>query len=107
MSVDGTMVAVPHSDSPQTSADNSPAAGAAAGAGASDTESNSERDLEVYARLHVTLDSVFYPFCVQLQRNSRAFILSSDLPHRVRGGEESAVKCVVLSGILERQYRLG
>uniref|UniRef100_A0A8C9ZTE2 HID1 domain containing n=1 Tax=Sander lucioperca TaxID=283035 RepID=A0A8C9ZTE2_SANLU len=49
VSVDGTMVAVPHSDSPQTSADNSPAAGAAAGAGASDTESNSERDLEVYA----------------------------------------------------------
>uniref|UniRef100_A0A8C9ZSV4 HID1 domain containing n=1 Tax=Sander lucioperca TaxID=283035 RepID=A0A8C9ZSV4_SANLU len=42
VSVDGTMVAVPHSDSPQTSADNSPAAGAAAGAGASDTDKGSE-----------------------------------------------------------------
>lgn len=42
VSVDGTMVAVPHSDSPQTTAD------AGAAAGASDTESNSERDHEVY-----------------------------------------------------------
>ncbi|XP_059180455.1 protein HID1-like [Centropristis striata] len=39
VSVDGTMVTVPHSDSPQTAAEN--------GAGASDTESNSERDTEV------------------------------------------------------------
>ncbi|XP_078019859.1 protein HID1b [Epinephelus lanceolatus] len=42
VSVDGTMVAVPHSDSQQTTADSS------AAAGASDTESNSERDPEVY-----------------------------------------------------------
>ncbi|KAM7370382.1 hypothetical protein PAMP_009935 [Pampus punctatissimus] len=42
VSQDGTMVAVPHSDCPQTTADSS------AGAGASDTESNSERDHEVY-----------------------------------------------------------
>lgn len=41
VSEDGTMVAVPHSDSPQTAADSS------AAAGASDTESNSERDHEV------------------------------------------------------------
>ncbi|XP_028423372.1 protein HID1b isoform X1 [Perca flavescens] len=41
VSVDGTMVAVPHPDSPKTSADNG------AAAGASDTESNSERDLEI------------------------------------------------------------
>ncbi|XP_044035486.1 protein HID1b isoform X2 [Siniperca chuatsi] len=42
VSEDGTMIAVPHSDSPQTTADSS------AIAGASDTESNSERDHEVY-----------------------------------------------------------
>ncbi|XP_042254363.1 protein HID1b [Thunnus maccoyii] len=42
VSQDGTMVAVPHSDSPQTPADSS------AIAAASDTESNSERDSEVY-----------------------------------------------------------
>lgn len=42
VSEDGTMVAVPHSDSPQTTADCS------AAAGGSDTESNSERDHEVY-----------------------------------------------------------
>ncbi|KAI3365716.1 hypothetical protein L3Q82_010155 [Scortum barcoo] len=41
VSEDGTMVAVPHSDSPQSTADNG------AVAGASDTESNSERDLKV------------------------------------------------------------
>lgn len=39
---DGTLIAVPHSDSTQTTADNS------AVAGASDTESNSERDHEVH-----------------------------------------------------------
>ncbi|XP_039991453.1 protein HID1b [Xiphias gladius] len=42
VSEDGTMVAVPQSDSPQTTADNG------ATAGASDTESNSDRDHEVY-----------------------------------------------------------
>ncbi|XP_030255155.1 protein HID1b isoform X1 [Sparus aurata] len=42
VSEDGTMVAVPHSDSPQATADCS------AAAGGSDTESNSERDHEVY-----------------------------------------------------------
>ncbi|XP_028287619.1 protein HID1b [Parambassis ranga] len=42
VSADGTMIAVPHLDSPQTAADSS------AIAGASDTESNSERDHEVY-----------------------------------------------------------
>lgn len=41
VSEDGTMVAVPQSDSPQTTADNG------ATAGASDTESNSDRDHEV------------------------------------------------------------
>ncbi|XP_062298431.1 protein HID1b isoform X1 [Scomber scombrus] len=41
VSQDGTMVTVPHLDSPQTNADSS------AIAGASDTESNSERDLQV------------------------------------------------------------
>ncbi|KAK2884408.1 protein HID1b [Channa argus] len=39
--VDGTLVAVPHAESPQ-------AGDSSAGAGASDTESNSERDAEVY-----------------------------------------------------------
>ncbi|XP_036937356.1 protein HID1b isoform X2 [Acanthopagrus latus] len=42
VSEDGTMVAVPHSDSPQAAAD------CGAAAGGSDTESNSERDHEVY-----------------------------------------------------------
>ncbi|XP_074476322.1 protein HID1-like [Sebastes fasciatus] len=42
VSLDGTMVTVPYPDSPRTTADIS------AGAGASDTESNSERDHEVY-----------------------------------------------------------
>ncbi|XP_071763821.1 protein HID1b [Centroberyx gerrardi] len=42
ISEDGTMVALPHSHSPQTAADSS------ATAGASDTESNSERDHEVF-----------------------------------------------------------
>ncbi|XP_035515074.1 LOW QUALITY PROTEIN: protein HID1b [Morone saxatilis] len=42
VSEDGTLVAVPHLDPPQMAADSSP------GAGASDTESNSERDHEVY-----------------------------------------------------------
>ncbi|XP_051273458.1 protein HID1b isoform X2 [Dicentrarchus labrax] len=42
VSEDGTLVTVPHLDPPQTAADSS------AGAGASDTESNSERDHEVY-----------------------------------------------------------
>lgn len=42
MGQDGTMVAVPSSDSPQTTADSS------AIAGASDTESNSERDHQVH-----------------------------------------------------------
>ncbi|XP_023130870.2 protein HID1b [Amphiprion ocellaris] len=41
VSVDGTMVAVPHSDPPQTPSDRN------IGAAASDTESNSERDQEV------------------------------------------------------------
>ncbi|XP_026207950.1 protein HID1b isoform X1 [Anabas testudineus] len=41
VSEDGTMVAVPHSDSPQ-------AADSSAAAGASDTESNSEREPEVF-----------------------------------------------------------
>nr|XP_019962889.1 PREDICTED: protein HID1-like isoform X2 [Paralichthys olivaceus] len=42
VSENGTMVAVPHSDSPQAAADNS------ATAGASDTESNSERDHKIF-----------------------------------------------------------
>ncbi|XP_060883855.1 protein HID1b isoform X2 [Labrus mixtus] len=42
VSVDGTMVAVPHLEAPQTTADGQ------AAAGASDTESNSERDHEAY-----------------------------------------------------------
>lgn len=46
VSEDGTMVAVPHSDSPQTAADSG------AAAGASDTESNSERDHEVHEASH-------------------------------------------------------
>lgn len=45
VSEDGTMVAIPHSDSPQT-------ADSSAVAGASDTESNSERDSEVQKETH-------------------------------------------------------
>ena len=49
VSQDGTMVTVPHLDSPQTNADSS------AIAGASDTESNSERDNQVHENSHHVL----------------------------------------------------
>lgn len=51
VSEDGTMVAVPHSDSPQ--------ADSGAVAGASDTESNSERDAEVQKKTHLTISLCF------------------------------------------------
>lgn len=55
MSADGTMIAVPHLDSPQPAADSS------AIAGASDTESNSERDHEVWRH---TLSQMLGCFCM-------------------------------------------
>lgn len=91
VSEDGTMVAVPHSDSRQTAADSS------AAAGASDTESNSERDHEV--REASRLSSLFLPAAKVI---CSRFILSSALPRRVRIGEEPVVECVVNSGSLER-----
>lgn len=92
MSEDGTMVAVPHSDSPQSTADSS------AVAGASDTESNSERDHEVHKASHQwTLFRVFFKF-LQLKRLP-CFILLSGLPRRARSSEESVVKCVIISSL--------
>lgn len=95
VSEDGTMVAVPHSDSPQATADCS------AAAGGSDTESNSERDHEVTAP-HIT-DVLAFVFNFLLLK---WFIPSSGVSGGVGGNEESSVQCVVISS-LEPQSRLG
>lgn len=94
VSEDGTMVAVPHSDSPQATAD------CGAAAGGSDTESNSERDHEVTAPHHWCSRHVFHFLLLKW------FIPSSGVSGGVRGNEESTVQCVVISS-LEPQSRLG
>lgn len=86
VSQDGTMVAVPRSGSQ---------------AGASDTESNSERDVEV------TLTTTFLSLCWQERENKAESLPTSFIPGAVRGSQESLGQRLVNSRSLERRSRVG